>query len=85
MLKYVITLILCLVIIAGFHYFWNYFKNMYTPRIENDLASFQSKKFKTIMEDLNKSAIEHDSNLNNEEMQDINNDLNEFIKDQLLL
>lgn len=54
MLQFIVTSILCLLLIYGGHMYWNYIVNRYSKKKVKDVISPQIEKYKKIVEEMQK-------------------------------
>lgn len=71
-------IIYSLFVIIGIHYAYEYIKNTYSSKITKDIVGFQTKKYKEMMEEILQSSREQEF-LNENEKQNMENDLAEFV------
>ena len=72
------SIIVSIVVIALFHYGWNYIKTTYSTPKTKDIVKIQSEKYDTILAELLKSKSSPEIQLNSEEME---NDLAMFLEE----
>jgi len=83
------NIIISIIIILGVHYFWNYLKETYTTKKTRDLVNIQIDKYKKILNDIqnNENNKMKDSKKTifetDEEKQSMNDDLMNFLNEQL--
>jgi hypothetical protein len=65
-------------VVIGIHYAYEYIKNTYSSKITKDIVGFQTKKYKDMMEEILQSSREPEF-LNENEKQDMENDLAQFV------
>jgi hypothetical protein len=71
-------IIYSLFVVIGIHYTYEYIKNTYSSKITKDIVGFQTKKYKEMMEEILQSSREPEF-LNENEKQNMENDLAEFV------
>ena len=87
-INFTITTIISILIILFIHYFWNYLIDTYSTKKTKYLVNSQIEKYKKIVNDIqenknNNEGSQNDSFISDEEVQNMNNNLTEFINSQL--
>lgn len=79
------TIVFSIIIIALFHYLINYIKDMYSPKKTRDLVGSQTKKYKTILDELIKNKQINNENLTikEDEKEELIMDINCFMDSYL--
>ena len=85
-----INIIISLIIIFVFHSFWNNIKNTYSVKKTKDLVSFQTQKYKSIIDEIqentrNKGFLEigSQSSSENTEKNNLEMDLEKFLQETI--
>ena len=87
-INFTITTIISIIIITFIHYFWNYLIDTYSTKKTKYLVNSQIEKYKKIVNDIqenknNNEGSQNDSFISDEEVQNMNNNLTDFINAQL--
>ena len=87
-INFTITTIISILIILFIHYFWNYLIDTYSTKKTKYLVNSQIEKYKKIVNDIqenknNNEGSQNDSFISDEEVQNMNNNLTDFINSQL--
>ena len=75
------------IIILG-HYLWNYLIETYSDKVTKDILGFQTQKYKSIIDELQHRTFMSDPiedlDTNDLSMNDLQNDLEQFLQDTLI-
>ena len=87
-INFTITTIISILIILFIHYFWNYLIDTYSTKKTKYLVNSQIEKYKKIVNDIqenknNNEGSQNDSFISDEEVQNMNNNLTDFINSQI--
>jgi competence protein ComGC len=87
-INFTITTIISILIILFIHYFWNYLIDNYSTKKTKYLVNSQIEKYKKIVNDIqenknNNEGSQNDSFISDEEVQNMNNNLTDFINSQI--
>jgi chaperone required for assembly of F1-ATPase len=76
------TIFFSILLIAMFHYFWNYFKDLYSPKKTRDLVGSQTQKYKNILDEIlrNNQLKKENLDINEKERQELIEDAAEFMR-----
>ena len=76
------TIFFSILLIAMFHYFWNYIKDIYSTKKTRDLVGSQTQKYKNILDEIlrNNESKKNIIDINEKERQEVIEDAAEFLR-----
>lgn len=76
------TIFFSILLIAMFHYLWNYIKDIYSTKKTRDLVGSQTQKYKNVLDEIlrNKQNNKENLDINEKDRQELMDDAVEFMK-----
>lgn len=76
------TIFFSILLIAMFHYLWNYLKDIYSTKKTRDLVGSQTQKYKNVLDEIlrNKQNNKENLDINEKDRQELMDDAVEFMR-----